>query len=199
MSHSLNEKRLLTQHRCKEENNQWTSLIGRANRKQVDVVDRITRKRAANAEPDTSRAEQWMKDALGLAQGILAEGEGDLSAMGEFADVEYKVSLQHSPRLRMEAKGSGRYTAPIESSCAPILSPSTTFPRRHLLLLNVRPKITRTSGSPIHITHNRLRSTRRINSPIYHSPEERYSWSIKINRSNEHASRTSNGRSKTTI
>lgn len=33
-----------------------------------------------------------MKDALSLADEIVQGGEGDLTSMGEFADVEYKVS-----------------------------------------------------------------------------------------------------------
>lgn len=36
-----------------------------------------------------------MADALAVADRVIAEGEGDLSAMGEFADVEFKVSVIH--------------------------------------------------------------------------------------------------------
>ena len=41
----------------------------------------------------------WMTDALQIAEGIIAEGEGDLTKMGEFEDVEFKVSTGERSRL----------------------------------------------------------------------------------------------------
>jgi hypothetical protein len=49
-------------------------------------------KRSKNAEPVMTSAPGWMADALTVANAVIAQGEGDLSAMGEFTDVEYKVS-----------------------------------------------------------------------------------------------------------
>ncbi|CAD6568451.1 MAG: hypothetical protein TREMPRED_004543 [Tremellales sp. Tagirdzhanova-0007] len=79
--------------RCKQEDAQWSSLIKRANAKQGEGIERLRSKKATNAEPDLSRAEPWLREALGVADQAIGEGEGDLSAMGEFADVEYKVFL----------------------------------------------------------------------------------------------------------
>lgn len=46
-----------------------------------------------------STAHEWMQQAFELADGIIAEGDGDLSNMGEFADVEYKVGLMTKRRM----------------------------------------------------------------------------------------------------
>jgi kinetochore protein Mis13/DSN1 len=48
--------------------------------------------RDSDRGPDMTNA-GWMTDALQIADGILAEGEGDLTKMGEFEDVEFKVSI----------------------------------------------------------------------------------------------------------
>lgn len=55
-------------------------------------MDQLHVKRSKNAEPVMTSAPGWMADALKVANAVIAEGEGDLSAMGEFTDVEYKVS-----------------------------------------------------------------------------------------------------------
>ena len=46
-----------------------------------------------------STASKWMQDAMKLAESVIEAGEGDLTEMGEFPDVEFKVSLI-SPALR---------------------------------------------------------------------------------------------------
>ena len=79
--------------RCKEENYQWSIVTTRSNRKQAETVERTQAKQRANAEPSLSPADGWMVQALDMAEGVIAQGQGDLSAMGEFADVEFKVSI----------------------------------------------------------------------------------------------------------
>jgi hypothetical protein len=56
------------------------------------MMDHLHVKRSKNAEPVMTTAPGWMADALKVANAVIAQGEGDLSAMGEFTDVEYKVS-----------------------------------------------------------------------------------------------------------
>lgn len=55
-------------------------------------VARIEKRRKIDADPDMSTAARWMQDALELADSVIEAGEGDLTEMGEFPDVEYKVS-----------------------------------------------------------------------------------------------------------
>jgi hypothetical protein len=65
-------------------------------------VDEIRKKARLEKDPDMSSfssagssgggADSWMGDALALAEEVRSAGEGDLLEMGEFHDVEYKVS-----------------------------------------------------------------------------------------------------------
>ncbi|KAK8854615.1 hypothetical protein IAR55_003354 [Kwoniella newhampshirensis] len=77
----------------KEEGSHWSALINAANTKQQETIRRLEKKKTLDATPDMTKAEEWMKQALGEADRVISEGEGDLEAMGEFADVEYKVDL----------------------------------------------------------------------------------------------------------
>jgi hypothetical protein len=43
-------------------------------------------------DPDMSTADGWMNEALILAEEIIGGGDGGLMDMGEFHDVEFKVS-----------------------------------------------------------------------------------------------------------
>lgn len=54
-------------------------------------MQRSKLKEETPTDPDLSTASLWMQDALRLADEVIAAGEGDLTAMGEFPDVEYKV------------------------------------------------------------------------------------------------------------
>ncbi|ORY35684.1 Mis12-Mtw1 protein family-domain-containing protein [Naematelia encephala] len=105
--------------RCKEEENQWTGLINRANRKQADTIEMLNNKKARDAEPNQDGLEhEWMREAFELADGIVAEGEGDLVGMGEFADVEFKVDslLQTSHRALQYSLQAQRFLDGIFSS-----------------------------------------------------------------------------------
>jgi hypothetical protein len=97
--------------------------VNRANFKQNDTVDRCSKKRAINntTEPDMRHAENWMKDALALADSVIAEGDGDLTATGEFADVEFKVShsgLSRERDLTESDDRSTRYCKPVMLRCS---------------------------------------------------------------------------------
>ncbi|RSH82300.1 hypothetical protein EHS25_006010 [Saitozyma podzolica] len=81
--------------RSKEEHSQWAARVHRANQRQAEVLDHLHVKRSKNAEPVMTSAPGWMADALTVANAVIAQGEGDLSAMGEFTDVEYKVDTLH--------------------------------------------------------------------------------------------------------
>lgn len=78
--------------RCKDEDRQWAKIINRTNQKFHQAIDDTKAKRNKNAEPDLREA-GWLTDALRVADEIIAEGEGDLTKMGEFDDVEFKVGL----------------------------------------------------------------------------------------------------------
>ncbi|KAK4689186.1 kinetochore protein Mis13/DSN1, partial [Tremellales sp. Uapishka_1] len=75
----------------KREDAQWSGLIRQANAKQHTTIQRLSEKSRLNEDPTMVTAEGWMQDAMTLAQAVIDQGEGDLSSMGEFADVEYKV------------------------------------------------------------------------------------------------------------
>jgi hypothetical protein len=66
-------------------------------------------KRTKNADPVMSNAPGWMADALKVANAVIARGD-DLSSMGEFADVEYKVggALRNSGLGLLLESGAGR-------------------------------------------------------------------------------------------
>jgi hypothetical protein len=76
--------------RCKDEQRQWVRIINRTKQKLDQAVVDTHAKRNKNAEPDLRDA-GWMTDALRIADEIIAEGDGDLTKMGEFEDVEFKV------------------------------------------------------------------------------------------------------------
>jgi hypothetical protein len=63
-----------------------------AERERKLTVDRIAKRAKADLDPNMSRASGWMQDALRLAESVIEAGEGDLTEMGEFPDVEFKVS-----------------------------------------------------------------------------------------------------------
>ncbi|WWD19246.1 hypothetical protein CI109_103704 [Kwoniella shandongensis] len=87
----------------KEEGSHWSALINAANTKQQEVIRKLEKKKALDAEPDMSQAEGWMRQALSVAERVISEGEGDLEAMGEFTDVEYKVDLlQQSSHVALQ-------------------------------------------------------------------------------------------------
>jgi hypothetical protein len=67
--------------------------VHRANRRQAEIIEQLHTKRANNADPNMSNAPTWMAHALKVANKVIEQGEGDLSAMGEFADVECKVGV----------------------------------------------------------------------------------------------------------
>lgn len=74
-----------------------------AERERRMTIDRIAKKAKANLDPDMSTASEWMKDAMKLAESVIEAGEGDLTEMGEFPDVEFKVS--HSPEIMRANEG----------------------------------------------------------------------------------------------
>jgi hypothetical protein len=84
--------------------------VNGANRRQAEVIERLHIKRTKNADPVMSNAPGWMADALKVANAVIARGEGDLSSMGEFADVEYKVggALRNSGLGLLLESGAGR-------------------------------------------------------------------------------------------
>lgn len=61
------------------------------------MSEKIIQKQMANSDPDMSVAPPWMREALKLANDLIAQGAGELMDKGEFADVEYKVSLATPP------------------------------------------------------------------------------------------------------
>jgi len=68
-------------------------LIGSTNRRLQETVEVTNAKRNERDEdkgPEMTEA-GWMTDALQIAEDVLAKGEGDLTKMGEFEDVEFKV------------------------------------------------------------------------------------------------------------
>lgn len=84
--------------RCRKETSQWSSIVNATLRKRETVHKAAVVKRSTNEEPDVDGA-GWMVDALDLADEILADGEGDLTKMGDFEDVEFKVGFtKRSPR-----------------------------------------------------------------------------------------------------
>ena len=81
--------------RSKAEKSAWTAIKQRFNRHHIETVEACQKRQAANAtsdKPDMSGADEWVVGALALADGLIKEGAGELAGMGEFADVEYKVS-----------------------------------------------------------------------------------------------------------
>jgi hypothetical protein len=102
--------------RSKEENNQWARLVNHTNTRLHATINRMKEKKAKDELPDVTGT-GWMEDALKLADGILAEGDGDLTKMGEFEDVEFKVSRRlfasyivshHFSRVDRRIRGSIR-------------------------------------------------------------------------------------------
>ncbi|WWC90557.1 uncharacterized protein L201_005493 [Kwoniella dendrophila CBS 6074] len=80
----------------KGEKSQWTELVSRTRLKQEEVINQLEKKKAIGySDPDMSQAEGWMKDALSVAEGILAQGDSELESKGEFDDVEFKVDTLH--------------------------------------------------------------------------------------------------------
>lgn len=79
-------------YRCKDECNEWGRSKLETDRERRAKLDLMAKKRKATLLPDMSAADQWMNDALALAESVIEAGEGDLTEMGEFPDVEYKVS-----------------------------------------------------------------------------------------------------------
>lgn len=63
-----------------------------AEREKRMTIDRIAKKAKADLDPNMSTASSWMQDAMKLANSVIEAGEGDLTEMGEFSDVEFKVS-----------------------------------------------------------------------------------------------------------
>jgi hypothetical protein len=122
--------------RCKDEDRQWSSVISRANRKQQQLMARLREK---HDEPDISDAPGWMQQAFAVAERFIAEGEGDLSAMGEFEDVEYKVSdfLAAPFKMTVLIKILGGHIVAIVPFCTPVLDTSSAIPRWHLLLFDL--------------------------------------------------------------
>ena len=140
--------------RCKDENNKWSKLINTTNHRLQETVEMTNAKRN---ERDSDKGPEmpsagWMTDALEIADGILAEGEGDLTKMGEFEDVEYKVSkmpwwnkgrtltvrsIPCSARLILPFNTRGKHSAswmayslPLQSICE--IGNEPDFPRRSL-------------------------------------------------------------------
>jgi hypothetical protein len=91
---------LLTDLRCKQEIREWGSINDRTNHRNLKFIAQLEKKKQLNTPPDLSSAETWMQDALKLAEEIIADGDGDLTSVGEFADVEYKVGRAFDCRLR---------------------------------------------------------------------------------------------------
>ncbi|WVQ68460.1 uncharacterized protein L199_006668 [Kwoniella botswanensis] len=80
----------------KGEEAQWHALASSTRAKQEDVISRLKKKAEMDSEPDMSTSEDWMKDALDLAQGILDRSDDDmLQSKGEFEDVEFKIDTLH--------------------------------------------------------------------------------------------------------
>ncbi|WRT68606.1 uncharacterized protein IL334_005584 [Kwoniella shivajii] len=87
----------------KDEGSQWSTLISFTNAKQQNVMHSLERKKIQDQQPDVTKAEAWMKDALSVAEGIILQGEGELEGKGEFEDVEYKVdTLQQTSHVALQ-------------------------------------------------------------------------------------------------
>ena len=150
----------------------------------------MLKKKATNAEPDLTRGEPWMREALAVADQVIAEGDGDLSAMGEFADVEYKVcrvSFHAGLSNRIMTGGSGRHATTNKSCGAAIFPPSPTLPRRHLLFPHIRPAITRAARSASSTAGQRYRRTRRGRAPLSR-PRQLCHFKSEEQRSHQYAS-----------
>lgn len=89
--------------RSKEEKAAWTAIKQSFTRHQSETIERVQRRQqlqTATAEtgeqsaPDLNRAKPWLVDVLNMAEDLIKAGPGELAGMGEFADVEYKVSAQ---------------------------------------------------------------------------------------------------------
>jgi kinetochore protein Mis13/DSN1 len=100
-------------YRSKEENSAWKSIKGAFTKHQKDTVEQVKRKSMlletaeGQQRPDMTGADAWLLQAVAFADGIIAEGEGDLADKGEFADVEFKVSF-HSVGPLSRPKDVGR-------------------------------------------------------------------------------------------
>ncbi len=126
-----------------------------------------------------------MPDAMGIANQLIAEGDGDLSVMGEFADVQYKVRFPALPDHRPPSDGpcAGRYAATNQSCCASVLPTSSTVSRRFLLLPHRRSTISRTAWPPVRPAWKRLRLPGRDCPPLL-----RPCWSVILCHFNEQGS-----------
>ncbi|WVF67485.1 hypothetical protein IAT40_002241 [Kwoniella sp. CBS 6097] len=104
----------------KEEGAHWNALIKSTNAKQDSTIHRLRQKKAVDSVPDMSKADDWVKETMRFAEGVIAQGEGDLSEVGEFADVEYKVDtlLQSSHVALQYALQSSRFLDGIFSALA---------------------------------------------------------------------------------
>lgn len=116
----------LTDARGKEQSAIWHSLVTRTNRRQAETSEKIAQKQLANSDPDMSVAPPWMREVLAVANDLIAQGAGELTDKGEFADVEYKVRLATLRRHRLAAD-SGRW---IRCMPHPIL-PGNILSQRH--------------------------------------------------------------------
>ena len=119
--------------RCKDEDRQWAKIINRTNQKFHQAIDDTKAKRNKNAEPDLRDA-GWMTDALKVADGIIAEGEGDLTKMGEFEDVEFKVGRRKNNECTADSRWT-LYSDRLMSPCSTRgrLNGSSTASSRHSL------------------------------------------------------------------
>lgn len=107
--------------RCKDEITAWTKLQYETKNRRIALQDQLEKKRKLDKDPDMSSAEDWMREALVLADEVLEAGEGELVGMGDFGDVEFMVcplsstfSLFNnceSPRLAKEVHSSAIQTA----------------------------------------------------------------------------------------
>ncbi|WWC71366.1 uncharacterized protein I206_105321 [Kwoniella pini CBS 10737] len=79
----------------KAEEAQWSALVSMTKTKQSDILDKLRKSAVATKAPDMSKAEPWMRDALNLAEDIIAQGDSELESKGEFEDVEFKIDTLH--------------------------------------------------------------------------------------------------------
>lgn len=123
--------------RCKDECNEWARLRLDTDRERRATADRMAKKAKAEWAPHMATASQWMQDALDMAEGVIEAGEGDLTEMGEFPDVEYKVSHIRAARAVTD-ETLGRHASPEFTQSPPILSASYALPGRDLLFTHHR-------------------------------------------------------------
>lgn len=118
--------------RCKDEDRHWSALIHRANRKQTEVVNAISKKTASQSVPsfsDLPESDLWMSRALQLANDVLGQGDGELASHGDFEDVEFKVDslLQRSHSALQYSLQATRFLDGIFSALTSDLRARTQF------------------------------------------------------------------------